>query len=76
VSATSHGAVAGIVLGICFILLGQQFGYVNLTDLTAAIVDLVIAMVIGAVIFGAIGMALGRGYLRRHPPEPQEWKPS
>jgi drug/metabolite transporter (DMT)-like permease len=74
VSATSHGAFAGIVLGICFILLGQQFGYIDLTDLTTAIVDLVIAMVVGAAVFGAIGMALGRGYLRRHPPEPKEWK--
>jgi hypothetical protein len=75
-SATTHGAGAGIVLGICFVFLGQQFGYIDLTDLSTAIVDLVIAMVVGAVIFGAIGMALGRGYLRRHPPEPQEWKPS
>jgi len=76
VSATTHGAFAGVVLGICFVLLGQQFGYINLTDLTAAIVYLVIAMVVGAAVFGAIGMALGRGYLRRHPPTPQEWKPA
>jgi ABC-type Fe3+ transport system permease subunit len=75
VSATSHGAVCGIVIGICFILLAQQFGYLDLSDLTTGILYLVIAMVIGAAIFGAIGMALGRGYLRRHPPAPQEWTP-
>lgn len=75
-SATTHGAFAGIVLGIAFVLLAQQFGYLGLSDLTSAIINLVIAMVVGAVIFGAIGMALGRGYLRRHPPEPQEWKAS
>lgn len=74
-SATSHGAVSGIVIGICFILLSQQFGYLDLSSLVTGIVDLVIAMIVGAVIFGAIGMALGRSYLRRHPPAPQEWTP-
>lgn len=74
-SATSHGAVCGIVIGICFVLLAQQFSYLDLSDLVTGLVYLVIAMVVGAAIFGAIGMALGRSYLRRHPPAPQEWKP-
>jgi hypothetical protein len=69
VSATSHGVAAGIVLGIVFVLLGQQFGYLSLSELTPAIEYFVIAIVVGAVVFGAIGMALGRAYLRRHPPE-------
>jgi tetrahydromethanopterin S-methyltransferase subunit C len=75
VSATSHGVASGIVIGICFVLLAQQFSYLDLSSLTTAIVDLVIAMVIGAAIFGVIGMALGRAYLRRHPSQPKEWKP-
>jgi ABC-type Fe3+ transport system permease subunit len=75
VSATSHGVACGIVIGICFILLAQQFAYLDLSNLVTSLVYLIIAMIIGAAIFGAIGMALGRAYLRRHPQEPQEWKP-
>jgi drug/metabolite transporter (DMT)-like permease len=74
-SATSYAAVCGAVIGICFILLAQQFSYLDLSDLLTGILYLVIAMVVGAAIFGAIGMALGRNYLRRHPSQPQEWKP-
>jgi len=67
VSATSHGAGCGIVLGIVFVLLAQQLSYISLSDLVPAIIDLVIAMVVGAIIFGVIGWALGRLYLHRHP---------
>lgn len=74
-SATSHGTACGVVIGICFILLAQQFGFLDLSSLVNGIIYLVIAMIIGAAIFGAIGMALGRAYLRRHPTEVQEWKP-
>jgi hypothetical protein len=69
VSATSSAAISGAVLGIVFVLLGQQLGYFDLSDLTTSIEYLVIAIVVGAAVFGAIGMALGRLYLRRHPPE-------
>jgi len=69
VSATSNGAIGGIVLGIVFVLLGQQFGYFDLSDVASAVEYLVIAMVVGAAVFGALGMVLGRSYLRRHPPE-------
>jgi ABC-type Fe3+ transport system permease subunit len=75
VSATTHGVACGIVIGICFILLAQQFAYLDLSNLATSLIYLVIAMIIGAVIFGAIGLALGRAYLRRHPSQPQEWKP-
>lgn len=68
-SATSQGAVSGIVLGIVFILLGQQLGYFDLSDIGTSVEYLVIAMVIGAVIFGVIGWGLGRAYLHRHPEE-------
>lgn len=69
-SATTHGIAAGIVLGIVFVFLGQQFGYLSLSVLTSAILYFVVAIVVGAVIFGVIGMALGRAYLRKHPPAP------
>lgn len=75
-SATSQGAVSGIVLGIVAVLLGQQFGYYDLSDPTTIVVYFVIAMVVGAAIFGAIGMALGRRYLSRHPEESGSSPPS
>jgi tetrahydromethanopterin S-methyltransferase subunit C len=61
--------VSGIVLGIVFVFLGQQLSYFDLSDLVTSVEYLVIAMVIGAVIFGVIGWALGRAYLHRHPEE-------
>ena len=68
-SATTHGVAAGIVFGIVSVILGQQFGVYGLSDLVTAILYLIIGIVIGAVVFGLIGMALGRRYLRTHPAE-------
>ena len=67
-SATGQGAGSGVVLGIVFVLLAQQLGYLSLSSLVPAIIDLVIGAVIGGVIFALIGWALGRSYLSRHPP--------
>ncbi len=67
-SAASHGAACGVVLGIVFVLLAQEFGYLDLTDLVSTLIYLVIAIVVGAVLFGLIGMALGRAYLAKNPP--------
>ena len=66
-SATTHGIASGIVFGIVTVLLGQQFGLYGLSDLASAVEYLVIGIVIGAVVFGLIGMALGRRYRRTHP---------
>ncbi len=68
-STTTHGLAAGIVLGIVVVVLGQQFGYYSLSDLLTAVLYLVIGMVVGGALFAVIGMALGRRYLRKHPPE-------
>jgi multisubunit Na+/H+ antiporter MnhB subunit len=67
VSATSHGVGAGIVLGVVFVLLAQQFGYVDLNPLVAALIDILIAAVVGGILFGIIGWALGRRYEKNHP---------
>jgi hypothetical protein len=67
VSAATHGAGCGAVLGAVLILLLQQFGYLDLTILSNAIVDLVIAIVIGGAIGFGIGLALGKRYLHQHP---------
>jgi uncharacterized membrane protein YagU involved in acid resistance len=67
VSATSSGAACGVVLGFVFVLLSQQFGYLDLNPLATAGIDILIAAVIGGVIFGVIGWGLGRRYEKRHP---------
>jgi len=67
-SATTSGIAAGIVLGIVFVILAQQFGFLSLSGLDAAVEYLVIGIVVGGIIFGVIGMLLGRLYLKRHPP--------
>lgn len=69
-SATTQGIAAGVVFGAVVVLLGQQFGFYGLSDLAATVEYLIVGVVMGAVIFGLIGMALGRRYLRRHPIEP------
>lgn len=68
-SAASSGAGAGVVLGIVFVLLAQQFTLLAMSTLLAALEYLIIGGVIGGVIFGLIGWALGRRYERTHPPE-------
>ena len=67
-SAASHGAAAGVVLGLVAVLLAQQFAYLDLTSLTAAIEYLVVGAVIGGLLGTVIGWALGKRYLRLHPP--------
>jgi len=68
-SAASYGAESGAVIGIAFVLLAQQFGYLALDTLLGAIEYLVIAAIVGGVLFGLLGWALGRRYLRNHPNE-------
>jgi hypothetical protein len=67
VSATSHGAGCGAVLGIAIVLLLQQFDYLDLTVLASALLYLVIAIVVGGVVGGVVGWALGKRYLAKHP---------
>jgi hypothetical protein len=67
VSATSHGAGCGVVLGIVFVLLVQQLGYLNLSVLVPAVEDLVIAGIVGGVLGAIIGWTLGRRYTSNHP---------
>lgn len=66
-SAASHGAASGVVLGIVLVLLAQQLGFLPLSDLVLAIEYLIVGAVIGGILFGLIGWGLGRRYLARHP---------
>jgi len=64
-SAASHGAGCGVVLGIVLVVFLQQLGYVNLSDLIPTIEYILIGAIVGGVLGGLIGWALGRGYLAR-----------
>jgi uncharacterized protein (DUF2062 family) len=61
VSAMTRGLGCGIVLGLVLVLLGQQFGFFDLSDLTPAIEYLIV----GAVVFGILGALIGYGLGRR-----------
>ena len=65
-SAASHGAGCGVVLGIVLVVLFQQFGFLDLSDLVPTIEYLAIGAVVGGVLGGLIGWVLGRSYLSRH----------
>ena len=67
-SAASYAAESGVVLGIAFVLLAQQFGYLALDHLVIGIEYLVIGGVVGGVLFGLVGWGLGRRYRQNHPP--------
>lgn len=60
-SATSRGLGSGIVLGVVLILLGQQFGFFDMSDLDRSI-ELLVG---GAVVFGILGGWIGRRLGRR-----------
>jgi hypothetical protein len=66
VGAASSGAGSGFVIGLCLVLLGQQFGYLDLSSLLNAILDFVVFAVGFAVVFGLVGLWLGHRYLRKH----------
>lgn len=62
-SAASHGATSGVVLGLVIVLLAQQFGVLDLSALLPAVEDLLLGAILGGVVGGLIGWALGRRYL-------------
>lgn len=64
-SAASHGAGCGVVLGIVIVIFLQQISYLDLSDLAPAIEYLLIGAIVGGVLGAAIGWALGRSYLSR-----------
>lgn len=64
-SATSHGAGSGIILGLVLVLLAQQFSYLSLSDLYPSLEALILGAVVGGILGGLIGWALGRRYLSR-----------
>lgn len=65
-SALGSGAACGVVLGICFVLLGQQFGYLSLSALIPAIEYILIGGVIAGIVGALIGWGLGKRYVARY----------
>lgn len=81
--AGSSAAGSGLVVGLCLVLLGQQFGLLDLSSLLLGVVYFVAFAAGFAVVFGLIGTWLGHRYLRKHrglrawrtSPEPTEPTP-
>jgi len=65
-SAASHGAGCGVVLGIVIVIFLQQVGYLDLSDLVPTFEFLIVGAVVGGVLGALIGWVLGRNYLARH----------
>jgi uncharacterized membrane protein YfcA len=59
------GAASGAILFVVIVLLGQQFGYVDLSNLGTGLLYLIVPAVIGGVIFGVIGAGLARRAQRK-----------
>jgi NhaP-type Na+/H+ or K+/H+ antiporter len=59
------GAASGAILFVVIVLLGQQFGYVDLSNLSTGLLYLIVPAVIGGVIFGVIGAGLARRAQRK-----------
>ena len=72
--AGSSAAGSGLVVGICLVLLAQQFGFLDLGGLVLAIIYLVAFGVVFAVVFGLFGVWLGARYLRKHAAGLTEWQ--
>jgi len=48
-------ASSGGVLGVVIVLLLQQLGALSLSDLLTAVIDLVVAIAVGAILLGVVG---------------------
>lgn len=76
--AGSSAAGSGLVVGLCLVLLGQQFGFLDLSTLALGLIYIVVFAVVFAVVFGLLGIWLGARYMRKHAPGLTPWqaKPS
>ncbi|MFZ0831164.1 MAG: hypothetical protein WCB18_07175 [Thermoplasmata archaeon] len=72
--AGSSGAGSGLVVGLCLVFLGQQFGFWDLSSLLLGIIYLVVFALVFAVVFGLFGVWLGARYLRKHSSGMTAWQ--
>lgn len=64
--AGSSAAGSGVVVGLCLVFLGQQFGLLDLSTLVTGLIYLIVFAVAFGVIFGLLGVWLGAHYRRKH----------
>lgn len=62
----SSAAGSGLVVGLCLVFLGQQFGFFDLSSLLLGVIYLAAFAVVFAVVFGLLGVWLGARYKRKH----------
>lgn len=65
--ATGNGAISGAILGLAFVFLAQQFGYLDFTVGVTILVEFLVAGIAGGFVGAAVGGILGRRYLAHHP---------
>jgi positive regulator of sigma E activity len=64
--AGSSAAGSGIVVGLCLVFLGQQFGFFDLSVPLTGLLYLVTFSIAFAIVFGLLGIWLGARYKRKH----------
>jgi positive regulator of sigma E activity len=64
--AGSSAAGSGLVVGLCLVFLGQQFGFFDLSSIVSGIIYLVAFAVVFAIVFGLAGIWIGARYARKH----------
>ena len=74
-SAMTRGLGCGIVLGLCLVLLGQQLGFFDLSELTGAIEFLIIGAIVLGILGALVGWGLGRKYSRPASASPPSGSP-
>jgi hypothetical protein len=64
--AGSSAAGSGVVVGLCLVLLTQQFGFLDLSSVGTSILYFLLFAVVFGIVFGLLGMWLGARYVRKH----------
>ncbi|MCI4365116.1 MAG: hypothetical protein L3K10_03520 [Thermoplasmata archaeon] len=59
------GAASGGILGLVLVLLAQQFGYVDFSNLISALILMILVIFVFAVVFGILGIILKGSAIRR-----------
>lgn len=54
------GAISGAILMIVLVLLGQQLGFIDLSEFPSSVIILAIPTLLGAIVFGIVGGIFGR----------------
>jgi hypothetical protein len=59
-SATSSGALSGVIFGLALVFLLQQLGLLSLSALAGGILYVILVAVAFGVVFGIVGNLLGK----------------